>query len=163
MSGNLHITGFHSGIALWLGLLLLALSLAATAWHYRATNPPVSRTVRRVLGLGRGLAFAAALLMLISPAVQWVSTRRATPELLVFQDASLSMRRVEAGQPRWRRASDVLKSVREELGSRVAVRSYLFGTTVRRSRGELRDSTDAADQGTDLAQPLHAAMDSLIS
>ena len=163
MFGGLHITDVHLSTALWLSVLLLVAGLAATLWHYRATNPPVSRSVRRLLGAARALAFVTAVVMLASPLIQWTTVQQVSPELLVLEDVSLSMRGAEDGRPRWQRAAEAAEALGKNLGRSVRIRSFAFGTTLRPLAGTLGDSAQVADQGTDLSAALRGVADSLIS
>ncbi len=163
MFGNVHITDVRLSIAVWLLTVLLAVGLAATVWHYRATNPPMPGFVRRLLAAARGFAFVVAGLMLASPLLQWTRVREVRPEVLVLEDVSLSMRRVEAGRARWQRASEVVQELQEALGTGTEIRQFAFGITLRPLATGVRDSVEVSDQGTDLSAGLRAVADSLVS
>ncbi len=75
----------------WLYLAALAVAVAAILWFYRRVPETVSRAMRLLLAVLRGVALALLLVLLMEPVLSRVRTARERPVIGVLVDRSRSM------------------------------------------------------------------------
>ncbi|MBI2619398.1 MAG: hypothetical protein HYW57_04900 [Ignavibacteriales bacterium] len=125
---------------------------------YRTTLPPVSRRLRILLTLLRGLGLFFLFLLLGEPVLSLLSHSEEPPTTLVLIDDSRSMSLSD-------RQGDRSKQLRSFLGSRPfnqladigAVRTFLFAADTRALSSFHPDSVTLTGEQTDLAGALRSA------
>ena len=144
-------------------LAALALALAALAFTFRSYRRAPGLGLRLLLTALRGGALAAALLLLVQPAIQLREVTRIPNRMAVLLDDSRSMGLAEtAGGPtRAARAAEILRrshDTLERLGRDHRIDYYRFGAALTPSTEEelLRPSAPPAGAATRLHEALQA-------
>ncbi len=97
----------------WLYLAALVVAVAAIRWFYRRVPETVSRPMRTLLAILRGVALALLLVLLMEPVLSLVRTARERPVIGVLVDRSRSMAIADAttGETRGDEAVGLLNEI----------------------------------------------------
>ncbi|MGH7495061.1 MAG: hypothetical protein ACREOO_22030 [bacterium] len=143
-------------------VLFLLCAFLFTWFIYRRTTPPVTHALRRFLAALRGLALAAALLLLLEPILGLAFQRAQKPVVAILIDRSASMGLADSGSTRADRARAALALPwLERLGKHAEVSFFAFSDSLQTvSPGSLQDISFNGD-GSDLSEALQAAKEKL--
>lgn len=143
---------------LWLVVLAAIVGLALAWWHYRRTNPPLSRYLRILLGGLRTIAILALILALAEPMMAVGREYERPTRVSVLMDQSKSMDKLESGLTRAARVDSLLDSSPfMRLSERADVAKWYFGENLSQDRTEV--TTEATALGEAMYRLAQLQMD----
>jgi len=143
---SLHFPAFSG----WLALILAALSVAFTVWHYRSAEPSPSLWIGRFLIGLRSLALVFFVLAFVMPVFSYIFSETFTPKTAVLLDTSLSMD-IPEDELRGRDARDTYQQIQSSLGE--SGEYYTFDSGLRLLDSDGLDFSGAA---TDMAAAIRS-------
>lgn len=115
---------FQINVSIFILILIGAVAGFTAYYQYRRTIPPISKSLRIFLGINRGVAIAALMMLIFTPEMTAIWQKIEKEKLVIVIDKSASMRITEDGKSRIDRAIDIGKEVITEVGSGPNI--YLF-------------------------------------
>jgi hypothetical protein len=143
------------GVPVLLVLVLVCASIAAALWYYRTTTPRVTKRLRILLLVLRGIALTLVLVLLTQPLVHLSFTSVEPPTLAILVDNSTSMRIADKQGSRAEALSAALRSsVFPRIAKHADVRLYTFGTTLLPSANAFEDTLPLNEEATNFSSAL---------
>lgn len=138
-------------------VVLLVLAAGILAWFfYRSTLPLVTRPLRWLLGILRGLALAFLLALLCAPLLRLIHVTRHPPVIAILADRSASMSITDRDGSR---ADAMMRLLRGDIPASIPggadVRYWTFGVGMSPPRNTPPDSVTCTDELTDIAGAIH--------
>lgn len=133
MTNSLLIAGYSLAFTstwLWLVAVVFVLVVAITYLYYRKTNPTLSRGLRIVLGLLRGIAMAALFFIFAEPLLVISRTNSKQPTIALVIDNSSSMAQNRNSSDQFKSIQSYVKDIEARVPPGTAVVKYALSDTI---------------------------------
>lgn len=133
MLNRLLIAGYSlsfTSVWLWLIALVFLISVAATYFYYRRTNPMLNRSFRILLGVLRGLALAALFFVFAEPLLVISRTNNKQPTIAVVVDNSSSMSQNRHSGEQFKNIDIYLKDIKSKIAPGTKIDQYALSDTI---------------------------------
>ena len=148
---------FHSNISLFVLIIVGIVAGLIAYYQYRRTVPPISQFLQIFLGILRGLAIAAILLLFFAPEITAIWQISERGELAILIDRSASMGMEEESESRIDRALSATKKIVEKIDNQVNILLYAFDMdTIHLNSFEL----DTTNLGTNIERSINSVLKS---
>ncbi len=115
---------------LWAIALVFLATIVLTYFYYRRTNPPLSRSLRIILGILRGLALLALFFVFAEPLLEQQSAEDKPPVVAILTDNSTSMATNRHSAAQFAAIEDYLGSISSRLPANAVIEHFSFADTV---------------------------------